>query len=119
MHRFAIHTALLAALCAGQTMAESPTPDPTTAHSARSRAEVQAELSQFRAQPNPWSTAYDPLARFQSQLTRQQVRAAAIASRDGIQALTGEDSGSFALGRSQAAAHLASATAHDRTPALQ
>jgi hypothetical protein len=76
--------------------ADDITPTPPFA-STRDRAEVQAELLQFRGQANPWSIAYNPLARFQSSLTRDEVRAQFLASRDDVAAMTGEDSGSFAL----------------------
>lgn len=64
----------------------------------KSRSEVQADLQQYRqAGVNPWATSYDQLSGFQSQRTRADVRAEAIASRDEAAALTGEDSGSAYL----------------------
>jgi hypothetical protein len=69
--------------------------------STRTRAEVQAELSQFSQVRNPWSTSYDQLADFRSGFTREEVRAEYIASRDQVAVVTGEDSGSFALGHDQ------------------
>ena len=63
------------------------------------RAQVQAELAQFRKGANPWSTQYNPLAKFKSEVTRAQVQAAYIADRDQVAALSGEDSGSAYLAR--------------------
>jgi len=70
--------------------------------SSKTRAEVNAELVQFRAQypVSPWSFRYDPLAAFQSTQTRSDVTAAYIADRDEVAALTGEDSGSAFLAQS-------------------
>ncbi|MGZ5181581.1 MAG: hypothetical protein ACXWC6_16880 [Ramlibacter sp.] len=66
---------------------------------AKSRATVQAELDQFRAQypVSPWSFRYNPLANFKSTATRAEVTAAYIADRNEVAALTGEDSGSAYL----------------------
>jgi hypothetical protein len=89
------------AATAGQAFAESPAPEPQPFASTRTRAEVQAELSQFSQVRNPWSTSYDQLADFRSGFTREEVRAEYIASRDQVAVVTGEDSGSFALGHDQ------------------
>ena len=60
-----------------------------------SRAEVQAQLQQYKASGvNPWSTSYNPLARFQSSRTRADVTAEYLQSRDEVAALNAEDSGS-------------------------
>lgn len=69
---------------------------------ARSRAEVQAELAQYKqAGVNPWSTSYNPVAQFRGERTRAQVQGDFIASRDRIAAFTGEDSGSAYLAAHQ------------------
>ena len=69
---------------------------------ARSRAEVQAELAQFKqAGVNPWSTQYNPLASFRGARTRAQVQAEYLASRDAVAAFTSEDSGSAYLAARQ------------------
>ncbi|RYZ01575.1 MAG: DUF4148 domain-containing protein, partial [Comamonadaceae bacterium] len=58
---------------------------------SRTRAEVQAELQQYRqAGVNPWSTSYNPLKTFQGQRTRAQVQAEYLNSRDAVAAFTGE-----------------------------
>lgn len=66
---------------------------------AKTRAQVQEELVQFRAEypVSPWSFRYDPLTKFKSQATRADVTAAYIADRDAVTAFTGEDSGSAYL----------------------
>ena len=53
---------------------------------------------------NPWSTSYNPLAHFRSEKTRAQVTAEYVASRDLVDAFTGEDSGSGYLAGRPAAA---------------
>lgn len=72
---------------------------------ARTRAQVQDELVQFRAEypVSPWSFRYDPLTKFKSTATRAEVTAAYVADRDAVAAFTGEDSGS---------AYLAQGTVH-------
>ena len=68
--------------------------------STKSRAEVQAELAKPHGPGgSPWSMRYDPLAGFKSKLTRAQVQAEYIASREEVAALNGEDSGSAYLAR--------------------
>ena len=66
---------------------------------AKTRAQVQDELVQFRAEypVSPWSFRYDPLTKFKSNTTRADVTAAYIADRDAVAAFTGEDSGSAYL----------------------
>jgi hypothetical protein len=80
--------------------------------STATRAEVQAGIAQARATANPWSIAYNPLATFQSSRTRAEVRAEYIASRDDVAALTGEDSGAFALAQ-QPSAQFAGVASND------
>jgi hypothetical protein len=92
--------AVSAAAFGGQALAETPNAVPEQPFvSTKTRAEVQAELAQFKqAGVNPWSaTAYNPLKYFKSTANRDQVTAAYIASRDEVAALNGEDSGSAYL----------------------
>jgi hypothetical protein len=92
-----IATALViaAATVAGSAFADDITVDTTPFNSTKSRAEVQAELAQYKtAGVNPWSTQYNPIKGFKSTVTRQQVVAEYLASRDEVAALNGEDSGS-------------------------
>ena len=64
----------------------------------RTRAEVQAELAQFKqAGVNPWSIQYNPLTSFRGAKTRAQVQAEYLGSRDAVAAFTSEDSGSAYL----------------------
>lgn len=80
----------------------------TQVTSMKSRAEVKAELAQYRQDgANPWSISYDPLAGFQSTTTRAQVTAEYLAHRDQAAAMTSEDSGSVYV-----------AQHHDATPSM-
>lgn len=73
-------------------------------HGDRTRAEVQAELQQYRqAGVNPWSTSYNQLGGFRSEKTRADVRTEFLASRDEAAALKGEDSGATYLAQHRAA----------------
>lgn len=70
------------------------------------RAQVQSELATYKKSGvNPWSTSYNPLASFQGQKSREQVRNEFLASRNAVSAMTGEDSGSAYLAARQPAAN--------------
>ena len=99
MNRF-ILTALVAtcAALANPSFADDITPTPDFVSTA-DRAQVATQFQQSRSMRDPASIAYNPLADFTSERTRQAVRAEYINSRDEVAELTGEDSGSFALGR--------------------
>lgn len=104
MNRFAATVlAMSAAAFAGQVLAETPYAVPEQPFtSTKSRAEVQAELAQYKqAGVNPWSTTYNQLRGFKSATTRDAVTAEYIASRDQVAAFTGEDSGSAYLSANQ------------------
>lgn len=90
--------AIAASLVSTSAYAESPTIDSTPFVSTRTRAEVQAELKTPFIGGNPWSSRYDMFAR-SSALTTEQVRGAYKMSREEVNALTGEDSGSAFLAR--------------------
>lgn len=96
MNRNVIAIAAIAAAFAGNALAESPLASGTDAfHGQATRAQVQAELAAYRqAGVNPWSTQYNPLRHFKSAAQRDAVVADYIASRDVVNALTAEDSGS-------------------------
>lgn len=97
-----IATALIvaAAAVAGNAFADDITLDTTPFQSVKTRAEVQAELSQFKkAGVNPWSTQYNPLAYFKSARSAAEVRAEYLGARHEVAALNGEDSGSAYLAR--------------------
>jgi hypothetical protein len=99
MNRKLASTLLVAvAALAGNAFADDITIDTTPFHGARTRAEVQAELAQYKASGvNPWSTQYNPLRQFRSTTTRAEVTAGYLAARAEVAALTGEDSGSAYL----------------------
>jgi Domain of unknown function (DUF4148) len=91
-------------LAAGAAFADDITPDTTAqALSLKTRAQVQAELFQARADGSikVWSTTYNPLTVAKSIRTRDEVKAERSYAYD--VAFYGEDSGSFALSRVQPA----------------
>ena len=64
----------------------------------RTRAEVQAELVQYKqAGVNPWSISYNPLKYFRSAKARAAVQQEYLAARDEVRGMTAEDSGSAYL----------------------
>ena len=94
---------ITAAAVAGNAFADDITIDTTPFNSTKSRAEVRAELDQFKKSgTSPWSTQYNPLAKFQSTNSRAQVVAEYVASRNEVAAFNGEDSGSHYLAQHQA-----------------
>jgi hypothetical protein len=102
MNRISALIVTAAALAASASYAGDITIDTTPFASTRSRAEVQAELAQFKqVGPNVWSTHYDQLAQFTPQRSRAEVRAEYLASRAQVAAFTAEDSGSAYLARSR------------------
>ena len=102
--------AISAVAFASQAFADDITVDTTNFASARSRAEVQADLASYKqAGVNPWSTQYNPLKTFRSAQSRQEVVAQYLAERDEVAATTGEDSGSAYLVQA-AARHVPAST---------
>ncbi|HXE48270.1 MAG TPA: DUF4148 domain-containing protein [Ramlibacter sp.] len=90
--------AVFAAAATTSAFADDITIDPTPFVSTRARAEVQAELAQYKQEGvNPWSISYNPLKYFHSEKSREQVQQEFVASRDAVKAMTGEDSGSAYL----------------------
>jgi hypothetical protein len=86
---------------AGTSLAGDISVESTPFVSGVSRAEVQAQLAQYKkAGVNPWSTSYNPLRSFESTKTRAEVTAEFQAARDQVAAFTREDSGSAYLARS-------------------
>lgn len=96
MNRYIIASVLaIAAASANVAFADDITVDPHPFLPSLTRAEVQSQLQQYKAAGvNPWSTSYNPLARFQSAKTRAEVTAEFLQARDEVAALGGEDSGS-------------------------
>lgn len=87
--------AAFAAIASSAVRADDITIDTTPFNSTRTRAEVQAELFEYKqAGVNPWSNHYDQLAQFKSTKSRDQVRAEFRAEREAVAAMTAEDSGS-------------------------
>jgi hypothetical protein len=96
---------VVATFAAGNALADDITVETTPFASTASRAQVQAELAQFKQSgSNPWSNQYNQLANFKGQLTRAQVVAEFMADRAEVAAFTGEDSGSAYLARGENAA---------------
>ncbi|TFZ05689.1 DUF4148 domain-containing protein [Ramlibacter henchirensis] len=90
--------ALAFAASATAAFADDITIDPHTFVSTASRAEIQAELAAFEASGrDPWARQYNPLADFESQRSREEVKAEYVQARDRVAAFTGEDSGSAYL----------------------
>jgi hypothetical protein len=93
-----IALAAFAAIASSAARADDITIDTTPFQSALTRAEVQAELFQYKkAGVNPWSMSYNQLAQFKSATSREQVQAEYRADREAVAALNGEDSGSAYL----------------------
>ena len=90
-------TVLAAAAAAAMTCASAYADDITVEHSpfvsSLSRDEVNAELKRPYTGGDPWSEQYNMFPR-QSTITREQVRSAYKMSRDEVNALNAEDSGS-------------------------
>jgi hypothetical protein len=97
--RIAIATAVLATAAFGAMADEADGSQYAVQfNGAKTRAEVQAELAQFKqAGVNPWSIQYNPLNSFRGSKTRAQVQAEYLADRDAVAAFTAEDSGSAYL----------------------
>ncbi len=87
--------AAAATLASTGAWAESPTVVHDTFVSAKSRAEVRAELDAYRQTGvNTYSIRYNPAANFRSTLSREQVVGAYLADRDAVAAVHSEDGGS-------------------------
>lgn len=101
MNRKTTLALVLAAFAAGSAIADDGTMVPEPFVSTATRAEVMADLQQFRQSGvNTWADDYNPLTRFRGDRTREEVTREFIASRGTVAALTGEDSGSvFLAGR--------------------
>ena len=99
--------ALAFATTASVAFADDITIDTTPFVPTATRAEVQADLAAFEASgSNPWSRDYNPLAEFDSQRSRQEVKAEYVQARDRVAAFTAEDSGSaYLAGQPDAVPH--------------
>ena len=96
MNRYLLASLLaISAASANVAFADDITVETRPFQSSTTRAEVQAQLQQYKAQRvNPWSMSYNPLARFSSDRTRADVTAEYLRARDEVAALNAEDSGS-------------------------
>ena len=111
--------AAVALAAAGAAYADDPPIDDSATQvwsQTKSRAQVQAELVQARADGTTkvWSISYNPLAQAKSMASRDAVRAEAVVARSNgdVVAMLGEDSGSFRLAQvrqSRDATHLLAA----------
>jgi hypothetical protein len=107
---------LLLACTGAVAYADDITMDPVPFTSALTRAQVMQDLRQYRqAGVNPWADDYNQLAQFRSSLSREQVLAEFMLTRDSVAALGGEDSGSMYMARRETTVkggtHLAAAPA--------
>lgn len=88
----------IAAAAAAPVLADDITIDPNEFVSTKSRAEVRAELDQYRsAGVNPWADDHDQLRAFESTLSRDEVVGEFLQARQEVAAMSGEDSGSAYL----------------------
>jgi hypothetical protein len=98
MNRNIALAAIFAATVSGNALADDITIDTTPFTSTMTRAEVRAELNQFKqAGTSPWAIQYNPLASFKSTVSSEAVTAQDLASRGEVAAFNGEDSGSSYL----------------------
>ena len=98
---FAAAAGIAATVMTGTARAEGPIQDIRPATGALTRAQVQAELMKHRGQLTSYASEWtqqqaEPML---SATTREQVRAAYIASRDEVRAMNAEDSGATYLAR--------------------
>jgi len=98
MNRSVFFSTLVLATAATGAFADDITADPHPFVPSKTKAEVQAELAQYKqAGVNPWASGYNPLKSFRSAKSRAQVEQEYMASRDEVRAMTAEDSGSSYL----------------------
>ena len=97
MNRNIALAVVLATASLGTAFAGEITPEPAPFVSAISRAQVQAELAQYRHDGvDTTSYEYNPLSTFKSSTTRAQVAADYIANRDQVAAMDAEARGAVA-----------------------
>jgi hypothetical protein len=100
MNRKIALTFAIASVAAASAFAETPMVDTKPFKSAMTRQQVQAELQQHRRSGvDTFADGYNQLTGFRSGLTRAEVKAEFLASRDEVSALNSEDSGSRFLAR--------------------
>ena len=80
-----ITLAAILAVAATGAFADDISVDTTPFVSTTTRAQVQAELQQYRqAGVNPWSTQYNPLKSFHGARTRAEVQGEYLAARNEV-----------------------------------
>ena len=95
MNRKSTLVVLALVAAAGSAFADDITIDNTPFVSTLTRQEVMAQLVQYQqAGINPHATSYNPLKYFSSAKSRGEVQQEFLASRQTVQAMNGEDSGS-------------------------
>ena len=95
MNRKSALIVLAIAAAAGSAFADDITIDKTPFVSTNSRGEVMAQFVQYKqAGINPHATSYNPLKYFHSVKSREQVQQEFMTSREVVQAMNAEDSGS-------------------------
>ena len=109
---------VIASTAAATAFAEDATMVNEQFVSTATRADVIAELQQYRQSGvNPWADEYNPVLQMRSERTRADVTSEYLRSRDTVGALNGEDSGSVYLahrdGERQQATQLATAPVAD------
>ena len=108
MHRFLLASGLAAAAVATTTtnVAFAEEIESIAFVSTKTRGEVIAEMQASNASGvNPTSDTYNQLTSFMGTKTRGEVQAEFMSSRQEVQALLGEDSGSTYLAASHTKAH--------------
>jgi hypothetical protein len=97
---------LAASLISGAALAETPTIDTTPFVSMRSRAEVRAEVLHARGEVSAagteWALQQNGSQPLMAGLSRSQVTAEYIATREQVRAMNAEDSGSSQLAQARA-----------------
>jgi hypothetical protein len=100
MNRNIAFAFVLATAAIGNAFAGEITPEPAAFASSASRAQVQADLAQYRRTGvDTTSYEYNPLSQFKSSTTRAQVVADFIANRSELAALDAEARGADAVAR--------------------
>jgi hypothetical protein len=100
--KLSLTLAVAAAAFIGNAFADDITYEPAPFTSTRTRAEVQAELKDYRASGvDVWADNYMPLPSARSEKTRAEVTAEYLAERDKVAAFGGEDSGSMWMARAR------------------
>jgi hypothetical protein len=98
--RLALSSIVFAAMSIAAVGAHADDADPSGQFAARPGS--QAVPAQQARGANPWSIAYNPLTTFRGQRTRAEVTAEYLASRNAVEAMTSEDSGSAFLAQRRA-----------------